>query len=28
MQGQGIGATEVNEVVGILYSFKGEVLRI
>jgi len=28
MQGQGIGATEVKEVMGILYSFKGEVLRI
>ena len=28
MQGQGIGAVEINEVVGILYSFRGEVLRI
>jgi len=28
MQGQGIGAAEVNEVVAILYSFKGEVLRL
>lgn len=28
MQGQGIGATEVNEVVAILYSLKGEVLRV
>lgn len=27
LQGQGIGATEVNEVVAILYSLKGEVLR-
>jgi hypothetical protein len=28
MQGQGVGATEVNEVVAILYSLKGEVLRV
>lgn len=28
MQRQGVGATEVNEVVAILYSLKGEVLRI
>ncbi|MDP1902617.1 MAG: group 1 truncated hemoglobin [Rubrivivax sp.] len=28
MQSQGIGAAEVNEVVAILYSFKGEVLRL
>lgn len=28
MQAQGSGATEVNEVVAILYSLKGEVLRI
>ncbi len=27
MQSQGVGAAEVNEVVAILYSFKGEVLR-
>lgn len=27
LQTQGIGATETNEVVGILYSMKGEVLR-
>ena len=27
MQAQAIGATEVNEVVAILYSFKGEILR-
>ena len=28
MLGQGVGATEVNEVVAILYSLKGDVLRI
>ena len=28
MQAHAIGAAEVNEVVAILYSFKGEVLRI
>jgi hemoglobin len=28
MQGQGVGATEINEVVAILYSLKGDVLRI
>ena len=28
MQGHGVGAAEVNEVVGILYSLKGEVLRL
>ena len=28
MQGRGIGAAEVNEVVAILYSLKGEVLRV
>jgi hemoglobin len=28
MQGLGIGATEVNEVVALLYSLKGEVLRV
>jgi hemoglobin len=27
LQAQGIGQTEVNEVVAILYSFKGDVLR-
>lgn len=27
LNAQGTGATEVNEVVGILYSMKGEVLR-
>ena len=27
MQDLGVGATEVNEVVAILYSFKGQVLR-
>lgn len=28
LQSQGIGQAEVNEVVGILYSLKGEVLRV
>lgn len=28
MQGRGIGAPEINEVVAILYSLKGEVLRM
>ncbi len=28
LQGQGIGATEVNEVVAILYSLKGDVVRV
>jgi len=28
MQGQGVGTTEINEVVAILYSLKGEVLRV
>jgi hemoglobin len=28
MQSQGVGTTEVNEVVAILYSLKGEVIRI
>lgn len=28
MQGQGVSAAEVNEVVAILYSLKGEVLRV
>ena len=28
MQAQGVGAAEVNEVVGILYSLKGEVMRL
>jgi hemoglobin len=28
LQGQGIGAAEVNEVVGVLYSLKGDVLRV
>lgn len=28
MQGQGVGATEISEVVGIMYSLKGEVLRL
>ena len=28
MQDQRVGATEVNEVVAILYSFKGDVLRL
>lgn len=28
LQSQGVGPGEVNEVVGILYSLKGEVLRI
>ena len=28
MQDQRVGATEVNEVVAILYSLKGEVLRL
>lgn len=28
MQSQRVGATEINEVVAILYSLKGEVLRI
>jgi hemoglobin len=28
LQEQGTGAPEVNEVVGILYSMKGEVLRV
>jgi len=28
MNSHGIGAAEVNEVVGILYSLKGEVLRV
>ncbi len=28
MKGQGLASTEVNEVVAILYSLKGEVLRI
>lgn len=27
LQAQGVGQTEVNEVVAILYSFKGDVLR-
>lgn len=27
MQGRGVGATELNEVVAMLYSLKGEVLR-
>lgn len=27
MHGQGVGAIELNEVVAILYSLKGEVLR-
>jgi hemoglobin len=27
LQAQGIGQTEVNEVVAILYSFKGDILR-
>ncbi len=28
MQGQGVGAAEVNEVVGLMYSLKAEVLRL
>lgn len=28
MQGQKVGTTEVNEVVAILYSLKGDVLRV
>ena len=28
MQGQGVGTTEINEVVAILYSLKGDVLRV
>ncbi|MES2960392.1 MAG: group 1 truncated hemoglobin [Pseudomonadota bacterium] len=28
MQGQGVGAAEINEVVAIMYSLKGEVLRL
>ncbi len=28
LNGQAVGATEVNEVVAILYSLKGEVLRV
>ena len=28
LQGQGIGPVEVNEVIGILYSLKGDVVRI
>jgi hemoglobin len=28
LQAQGVGPAEVNEVVGILYSLKGEVVRI
>jgi hemoglobin len=28
MHGQGVGAAELNEVVAILYSLKGEVLRL
>jgi hemoglobin len=28
MQGQGVGTTDVNEVVAILYSLKSEVLRV
>ena len=28
MQAKGIGATEVNEVVALLYSLKGDVLRV
>ncbi|MEO6031340.1 MAG: group 1 truncated hemoglobin [Burkholderiaceae bacterium] len=28
MQGHGVGATEINEVVAILYSLKAEVLRV
>ncbi len=28
MQGHGVGPTEVNEVVAILYSLKGDVLRV
>ncbi|HVK32874.1 MAG TPA: group 1 truncated hemoglobin [Burkholderiaceae bacterium] len=28
LQGHGVGAGEVNEVVAILYSLKGEVLRV
>lgn len=27
LQAQGVGQTEINEVVAILYSFKGDVLR-
>ncbi|MDT4882323.1 hypothetical protein FQZ97_1182650 [compost metagenome] len=28
MQGQGVGTAEIHEVVAILYSLKGEVLRV
>lgn len=28
MQGRGVGATEINEVVAILYSLKDDVLRV
>ncbi|HET9820313.1 MAG TPA: group 1 truncated hemoglobin [Burkholderiaceae bacterium] len=28
MQGHGVGAAEVHEVVGILYSLKGDVMRL
>lgn len=28
MQGQGVGGAEINEVVAIMYSLKGEVLRL
>lgn len=28
LQARGIGLTEVNEVVAVLYSLKGEVLRL